>query len=109
LSQIQTRTQGQSKMKPNSVVYWLRLAMAVAAGSANHFLGISDKAYGDLALPVAIALGAAFYLLSIFIVRNLLRYSDLELKGKNKYITLGGGTFIVLWIMVSVLLNTLLG
>jgi hypothetical protein len=31
------------------------------------------------------------------------------LKGKNRYITLGGGTFIVLWIMVSVLLKTLLG
>jgi hypothetical protein len=95
-------------MKPSSVVYWLRLAMAVVAGAANHFLGISEVAYGDLALPVAIALGAAFYFSSIFIVRNLLRYSDLELKGKNKYVTLGGGTFIVLWIMVAVLLNTLL-
>ncbi len=83
--------------------------MAIAAGFANHFLGISETAYGDLALPLGIVLGAAFYLLSIFIVRNLLRYSDLELKGKNKYITLGGGTFIVLWVMVSVLLNTLLG
>ena len=95
-------------MKPSSVVYWLRLLMAVAAGFANHFLGISETGLGDLALPIGIALGAAFYLLSIFIVRNLLRYTDLELKGKNKYITLGGGTFIVLWIMVSVLLNTLL-
>jgi hypothetical protein len=83
--------------------------MAVAAGFANHFLGISETAYGDVALPIGIALGAAFYLLSIFIVRNLLRYSDLELKGKNKAITLGGGTFIVLWIMTAVLLNTLLG
>lgn len=82
--------------------------MAVVAGFANHFLGINDTAYGDLALPIGIALGFAVYLLSIFIVRNLLRYGDLELKGKNKYITLGGGTFIVLWVMISVLLNTLL-
>ncbi len=82
--------------------------MAVAAGFANHFLGISDTAYGDLSLPLAIALGLAVYLLSIFIVRNLLRFGELELKGKNKYITLGGGTFIVLWVMISVLLNTLL-
>ena len=58
--------------------------------------------------PSRIALGFAVYLLSIFIVRNLLRFGELELKGKNKYITLGGGTFIVLWVMISVLLNTLL-
>jgi hypothetical protein len=86
----------------------MRVAMAVVAGFANHFLGINDTVYGDLALPLAIALGLAVYLLSIFIVRNLLRFGELELKGKNKYITLGGGTFIVLWVMISVLLNTLL-
>jgi len=81
--------------------------LAVLAGFANHFLGISDATYGDLALPLAIALGFAVYLLSIFIVRNLLRFGEVELKGKNKYVTLGGGTFIVLWVMISVLLNTL--
>jgi hypothetical protein len=64
--------------------------------------------YGELALPVGIGLGLLFYLLSIFIIRNLLHYGELELKGKNKYITLGGGTFIVIWVMVAVLLNTLL-
>lgn len=81
--------------------------MAVAAGFANHYLGIGQTTYGDLALPLAIMLGVAFYMLSLFIVRHLLRYSDVELKGKNKYITLGGGTFIVMWIMVAVLLNTI--
>jgi len=39
----------------------------------------------------------------------VLHYGEVELKGKNKYITSGGGTFIVLWIMVAVLLNTLAG
>ena len=42
-----------------------------------------------------------FYLLSVPIVRYILRYGEVELKGKNKYITLGGGTFIVvsgLWL-----------
>jgi hypothetical protein len=95
-------------MRPSSVVYWLRVLMAVAAGFANHFLGISEGAYGGLALPVGVGLGLFFYLWSVFIVRNLLHYGELELKGKNRYITLGGGTFIVLWVMVAVLLNTLL-
>jgi len=30
------------------------------------------------------------------------------LKGKNRQITLGGGTFIFVWIMVTVLLNTVM-
>jgi len=82
--------------------------MAVAAGFVNHFLGVTEALYGELALPVGIGLGLLFYLLSIFIVRNVLHYDELALKGKNKYITLGGGTFIVIWVMVAVLLNTLL-
>jgi len=82
--------------------------MAVAAGFANHFTGISEASLGDAALPAAIGLGLVFYLLSVVIVRNLLRYGETELKGKNKYITLGGGTFVVLWVMVAVLLNTML-
>jgi hypothetical protein len=82
--------------------------MAVAAGFVNYFLGVTEVSYGELALPVGIGLGLLFYLLSIVIVRNLLHYGELELKGKNKYITLGGGTFIVIWVMVAVLLNTLL-
>ena len=81
--------------------------MAIAAGFANHYLGITETSYGELALVVGIGLGLLFYLLSLFIVRNVFRYSELDLKGKNRYITLGGGTFIVVWAMVAVLLNTL--
>jgi len=105
----QAQTQTKSRVKPGSVVYWLRVLLAIAAGFANHFLGITESLFGDLALPVGISLGFLIYLISIIIVRRVLHYGELELKGKNRYITLGGGTFIVLWIMVSVLLNTLLG
>jgi hypothetical protein len=84
------------------------MALAVAAGFANYFLGINESSLGELALPVGISLGLLFYLFSIFFVRRMLHYGESELKGKNRYITLGGGTFIVVWIMVSVLLYTLL-
>jgi hypothetical protein len=109
--QAQPNQQAQPKprIKPNSVVYWLRVLLAIVAGFANHFLGITDTTLGDLAFPAAIGLGLLIYLFSVFIVQRVLRYGELELKGKNRYLTLGGGTFIVLWIMISVLLNTLLG
>jgi len=105
-SQAQVQ-QGQRRIKPGSVVYWMRFAMALAAGFATHFLRINYLSWGDLAFYMGIGVGVAFYLLSILIVRDVLKYGEVELKGKNRYITLGGGTFIVLWIMLSVLLNAL--
>lgn len=83
--------------------------MAVAAGFANQFLHIDQASFGDFALFIGIGLGIAIYALSILIVQRVLHFGEAELKGKNRYITLGGGSFIVLWIVVSVFLYTLLG
>ncbi len=91
------------------MVYWLRLLLAVAAGLINHFLQIGETTLGELAMFAGIGLGVVFYVLSVVIVRHLLHYGENELKGKHRYITLGGGTFIVVWIMVAVLANTLAG
>jgi hypothetical protein len=108
LSGSQAQAQGgQRRLKPGSVVYWMRFVLALAAGFATHLLRINYVNWGELAFYMGIGVGVAFYLLSILIVRDVLKYGEVELKGKNRYITLGGGTFIVLWIMLSVLLNTL--
>jgi hypothetical protein len=108
LSGSQAQVQGgQRRLKPGSVVYWMRFGLALAAGFATHLLRINYANWGELAFYIGIGVGIAFYLLSILIVRDVLKYGEVELKGKNRYITLGGGTFIVLWIMLSVLLNTL--
>jgi hypothetical protein len=80
--------------------------LAVVAGFANEYLHIDQASFGDSAVFVAISLGVFFYLISIIIVRNGLHYGEAQLKGKNRYITLGGGTFIVVWVLVSVLLYT---
>jgi len=79
----------------------------VLAGVANELLGINTARYGDLSLLLGIGLGVVFYVMSVFIVRNVLRFSEVQLKGKNRHITLGGGTFIVVWVTVAVVLNTL--
>jgi hypothetical protein len=64
---------------------------------------------GDFALVAGIGLGVVFYALSVLVVRYGLKYDEAQLRGKNKYVTIGGGTFIVVWVMVSVALNTLTG
>ncbi len=94
-------------MKPASVVYWLRVAFAILAGFVNQLLHVDQVRFGDFAVFVGIGLGVVFYVLTIFIVLRVLHYGEAELKGKNRYLTLGGGSFIVLWITISVLLNTL--
>jgi len=103
----------EHRIRPPSLVYWLRFSVAIVAGFVNNYLhiGQSNPAIGDpnLALIAGIVLGLGFYALSILIVRYVLRYGDTELKGRHRDVTLGGGTFIVVWVMVSVLLNTLRG
>lgn len=106
-SQTGPQTAPTRRIKPASVVYWLRVFLAVLAGLANQFLHISQANFGDFAIFVGIGLGLIIYVFSILIVQRVLHYGEAELKGKNRYITLGGGTFIILWIVVSVLLYTI--
>ena len=85
----------------------MRFFLAIVAGASNQVLHINVANFGDLASIMGIGLGVMFYLLSIILVRYVFHYGEAELRGKNRYITLGGGTFIVLWIMVTVLFHTL--
>ncbi len=105
----QVLTPTTSKIKPSSLVYWTRFLLAIVAGFANTFLHIGQTTLGDLALIAGIAVALGFYALSILIVRHVFHLGEIELKGKRRDITLGGGTFIVVWVMVSVVLNTLWG
>jgi len=98
-----------SGIKPASKVYWLRFLLAIIAGISNTALHISTTVplWGDLAPFVGIMVGASIYGVSLLIVRYVFKYGELELKGKHKDITLGGGTFIVVWVMTMVLVNSL--
>jgi hypothetical protein len=80
--------------------------MAIFAGFANNYLHISEATLGELAIIVGIAVALGFYGLSILIVRHGFHLGETELKGKRRDVTLGGGTFIMVWVLVSVVLNT---
>jgi len=83
--------------------------MAILAGFANSYLHISQTTLGDLAIIAGIGLALVFYLTSILIVRKGFHLGEAELKGKRRDVTLGGGTFIMVWVLVSVVLNTVWG
>ena len=102
-----TQTQPKPFLKPSSVVYWMRFVLAILAGLSNQILHIDAASFGDASTYVGIGLGVAFYLLSVIIVRHMLHYGPTELRGKNRDITLGGGTFIFVWIMTTVFFYTI--
>lgn len=104
----QTLSQPKARIKPTSVVYWMRFFLAIMAAVTETVLHVNVLTLGDFAQIVGIAVGIVFYILSVMIVKYVLRYDDTTLKGKNRQVTLGGGTFIFIWIMMTVLLNTLI-
>jgi hypothetical protein len=48
------------------------------------------------------------YAVTAVIFRYQFGYGEAQLKGKNRYITLGIGTFIITWLMALVLTYTVL-
>jgi hypothetical protein len=85
----------------------MRFGLAIVAGLTNELLHISVTTYGDFASLLGVGVGVAFYLFSVIVVQHVFHYGEAELRGKNRHITLGGGTFIFVWIMVSVLFYTI--
>ncbi len=85
------------------MVYWTRFALAVVAGLVVNFLRLKSNP-----VPI-IVVAVAFYLVSVVLVTRVYRYGELELKSKHGAFTLGGGTFVMVWLFVTVLIYTLIG
>ncbi len=87
------------RIRPSTIVYWFRFAL----GGIAAILLITIQAKGEIGIAVMIAV----YVFSYLVVRYGLRYSQADLKGKNKAVTLGVGTYIFTWAALWVLLYTL--
>lgn len=96
-----------SRLAPASVVYWSRLGFAVLAGIVYNILGmgLNGLLVGTFA---AIAMGVLFYAASVFAVKYLMGYSEDQLKGPRKHISLGMGSYIIWLLFTIILLNTIL-
>ena len=92
---------------PTTLVYWTRLGFAVLAGVLYNALGLHgpDVVQGT-ASAISIAIG--IYAISVFLVKYVLRYGTTELKGPNKHITLGIGSYIIWFLFTTILLNTII-
>ncbi|HZD12062.1 MAG TPA: hypothetical protein VE177_00895, partial [Candidatus Binatus sp.] len=92
---------------PTTLLYWMRLGFAVVAGVLYNLLGFGTQGVST-GTALAIGVGIGVYAISVFLVKYVLRYDEKELKGPNKHITLGIGTYIIWFLFTLVLLNTML-
>jgi hypothetical protein len=92
---------------PTTLVYWTRLGFAVVAGVLYNILGLhgTDVVFGTSS---AISMAIGIYAVSVFVVKYILRYGPTELKGPNKHITLGIGSYIIWFLFTTILLNTVI-
>jgi hypothetical protein len=90
------------------VIYWSRLFIAIATGVGS-VLAFKGLVSPDLASFAYVVPAILVYAATAIIYRDVLHYGDAVLKGKNRYITLGIGTFIFAWLAALVLAYTILG
>lgn len=95
-------------LKPSSMVYWSRFLIAIATGIVSVF-ALNGPVLGDMATLAYAALGVLVYALTAVVYRYMLHYGEAELKGKNRYLTLGIGTFVFAWLAALTLTFTILG
>lgn len=88
------------EIRPSSVVYWFRFVLGMLAGVACFVLRLR----GMDGFSTMIFL----YIISYLIVKHGLKYGEKELKGKNKIIMVGIGTYIFTWASSWILLYTLM-
>ena len=56
----------------------------------------------------AVSIGVGIYAISVLLVKYVFRYGPTELKGPNKHITLGIGSYIIWFLFTTILLNTII-
>jgi len=82
------------------------IAIATGVGSV---LALSGLVSAELAGFIYWAVAILVYAVTAMVYRYVLHYGEAVLKGKNRYVTLGIGTFIFTWLAALVLTYTLLG
>lgn len=100
--------QGRLNLPPASIVYWLRLGFGVISGVVYNLIGFSQIGNIGLQTLGLISVGVGIYSLSILLVKNILGYGPDVLKGPNKHVTIGMGSYTIWMVFTTILLNTVL-
>ena len=99
---------GRLNLPPTSIVYWLRLGFGVLSGVVYNLIGFYQLKDLGLQTLGLISVGIGMYSLSVILVKNVFGYGPDELKGPNKHVTIGMGSFVIWLIFTTILLNTVI-
>ena len=89
-------------LKPTSVIYYTRLIGGILMGIVSTALsGYDPQGYTQLSLAITA------YLLTYYVLRFGFKIDQTKLTRKNQILTLGIGTFFLMWILVWVLTYTI--
>ena len=97
-STILVATSSPQGIRPSSVVYWSRFALAILTA----FLCFLLRLRGSTGVAVALAI----YIVSSIFYQYGLRYGEEQMKGKYRTVSLGSGTFAFVWASLWILLFT---
>jgi len=86
------------ELKPSAKVYWVRVLFAVPTALLSDLLGLSDWR--------ALSFGIMMYLLSYYIIRYGLYVDPNRVGGVSSLMTIGLGSFFMVWLAVLGLVNT---
>jgi len=89
-------------LKPTSLIYYSRLTAGIIMGVVSTLLsaGYDHSGYTQLSLAITA------YLFTYYILRFGFKIDPTKLRTKNQILTLGIGTFFLIWILVWVLTYT---
>ncbi len=105
---VETEKDRTRRFSPTSIVYWLRLSAGILAGILYNVLLIVTGLQGiDVGTLGMISVGVSVYAVTVLLVKYVLGFGPTELKGPNKPITHGLGTFIIWTLFTSILLYTI--
>ena len=99
---------GRLNLPAASIVYWLRLGFGVVSGVVYNLIGFPQIGSIGLQTLGLISVGIGVYSLSILLIKNVLGYGPDVLKGPNKHVTIGMGSYIIWMVFTTILLNTVL-
>jgi len=88
------------ELQPSAKVYWARVLLAIPAALISFLLQLSDWS--------VLSFGIMMYLISYYIIRYGLNVDPKSVGGAPNLITIGLGSFFMVWIAVLGLINAFL-
>jgi zinc transporter ZupT len=91
-------------VRPRDRIYWLRALLGGAAGLLSYAITArlgEGVAYASLLIVIA------GYLLTYYIARYIIAH-DLPEEERNRWLSEGAGTYVMLWLFTYIVLSTIL-